>query len=299
MTTAPRAPETMSSSRSPSSAVSSAAGRSGARACRSPGHVAGGLTPCAGGGSAHRASGSVARRRGSSRAPARWDRFGRLQCLSRRLTPPRFLTRRFRHRKVEALAHVAAEQPHLVDRLVRARAPQSRRPVGGQQHERDARSATPRPGAGKSSAAAVPLVHAIATGRRHAFAMPEREERADRSSRWTCTRTPACARQRQRERCRTRPGRERTRGDAARRRARPPMRRRTRERRRPDAHQRPPIRFPGCSGPRRRVRQREPERERQPARRVQTRGPGQDGDQVAARRGSRTRSIGLIAGSTR
>ena len=126
--------------------------------------------------------------------------------------------------------------------------------------------------AGRSSAAAVPLVHATATGRPVAFARPSAKNAEARSSRWTCSRTSGCRASASASGVDRDPGEtvsvfhaDRTSSFTTR-----------------QAHARATLGFARSAHP----REPQPEREQQPERRVHRRRPRQHRDQLPARRGT-------------
>ena len=168
----------------------------------------------------------------------------------------------------------------LVDRLVRAGAAQPRRTVGGQQRER-------HPSLRRLDDGGEVLGGRRAARARErdrpalAFASPSAKKPLARSSRWTCTRMPRVARQRQRERRRARAGRDARVAHAAAD-ERVDQGGRARER---DVARRHHV----TARPYREVhvREHQPEREQQAGRRVHRRRPDEHGDQVAAGRRAR------------
>ena len=176
ITTAPACPETSVARRSASSTVSSASGRVAGRASRPLG------------------SRQLDVERGAERLLERAvhvHRSGRVAAWPRRLAgglaPRTRPARRPGYRGVEVRARMrprrAGPGRSSGSRRCRAAAAAGRRSAGTSGTRACDASTT----AGRNSAAAVPLVHAIATGRRGAFASPSAKNALDRSSRWTCT----------------------------------------------------------------------------------------------------------------
>ena len=204
----------------------------------------------------------------------------RLDRAPARIAPGRDVVRRSRDRRLHVGARVPAEQVVLVDRLVRARAAQVRRPVGGDEQERASATATPRrpparaPRPRSRSSSPRPPGRPSPSPRR-ARRTRRRARRGGRgpsmrSSRATRARAASTATPARRSRAARRPRRTRPRA---------PRRRRGSESPWPTVTSRDER-----SGPHG-VLQRQADRHRQPADGVDERGPREDRDQVSARRG--------------
>ena len=187
--------------------------------------------------------------------------------------PPRERVGRGRgHGRLEVRPRVRAEQPHLVDRLVRAGAAQTRGTVGGQQEEGHARlRGLDHCGEQLGRRRAARARDGDGTAAR--LREPQREERARRSSRWTWTSMPGGARTRARAVSNATPGRG-TR-DACR-------RGELVDQGAAHAREMSPVPIiPARCSPRRAVRQDQARRQEQAARRVRRGRTGQYRDQFA------------------